>query len=187
MEQRLVEERDAVARLQAGYDDVKDPKKRAKRLAEYKQIAPLQKDPDYVEKMMKVDAATEKQVDEMLLPQITAAKAVVTESEQELASARAMGAGLSAGDKTAPACYAIDQQGLARFRRAPAAACDPLVRPNWKLFNPALPRSAPQVLIIARFTQCLGTDTKFIHVGGCVANKRLIESIDKAALMAWLQ
>ena len=28
---------------------------------------------------------------------------------------------------------------------------------------------------------------QFVHVGGCAANKRLIESMDKAALLAWLQ
>ena len=63
IERRLVDERDVVARLQAGYNDAKDPKKRAERLATYKKIAPLQKDPAYVEKMMAVDAAREKQVD----------------------------------------------------------------------------------------------------------------------------
>jgi len=187
IERRMVEERDVVARLQAGYDDAKDPKKRAERLATYKKIAPLQKDPAYIEKMVAVDVAREKQVDGMLLPQITSAKAVVTSSEQELASARAMAAGLPPADKAAPACYSIDKASVARFRRGPAPACDPLVRPNWKLFNPALPRSAPQVLTIAHFTGCLNKDAKFIHVGGCVANKRLIESIDKAALLAWLQ
>ena len=69
----------------------------------------------------------------------------------------------------------------------PSPGCDPLVRPNWKLFNPALPRSAPQVLTISHFDQCLNPNRKEIHVGGCVANKRLLESIDKAALLAWLQ
>ena len=184
---RLVEERDVVARLQMSYDDAKDPKQQAERLAMYKKIAPMQKDPAYVEKMLAVDATREKQVDGMLLPQIASAKAVVTKSEEELASARAMAAALSAADKVAPACYSIDKASLARFRRAPAPSCDPLVRPNWKLFNPALPRSAPQVLTISHFERCLGKDIKFIHVGGCVANKRLIESMDKAALLAWLQ
>ena len=152
IERRLVDERDVVARLQAGYDDAKDPKKRAERLAMYKKIAPLQKDPAYIEKMMGVDAKREKQVDVELLPQIASAKAVVTKSEQELAGASAKAAGLSAADKAAPACYAFDQVSLSRFRRGPATSCDPLVRPNWKLFNPALPRSAPQVLTIAHFT-----------------------------------
>ena len=67
IDRRLVEERDAVARLQTAYDDAKDPKKRAARLAEYKKIAPLQKDPAYIEKMMKVDAAIEKQADGTLV------------------------------------------------------------------------------------------------------------------------
>jgi hypothetical protein len=184
---RLVEERDVVARLQAGLNDAKDPKKRAERLAMYKKIAPMQKDPAYIEKMVKVDTEREKQADAILLPQITSAKAVVTSSEQELADAKAKAAGLSAADKAAPACYSIDKASLERFRRAPAAACDALVRPNWKLFNPALPRSAPQVLTIGHFMGCLNKDAKFIHVGGCVANKRLMESLDKAALLAWLQ
>jgi hypothetical protein len=61
------------------------------------------------------------------------------------------------------------------------------VRPNWKLFNPALPRSAPQLLTIGHFEGCLGADKKFIHVGGCTANKQLLESIDRAALLAWVQ
>jgi hypothetical protein len=187
IEQRLVEERAAVARLQASYDERKDPKKRAARLAQYQKIAPLQKDPAYVEKMMAVDATIEKQADATLLPQIASARAVVTKSEQELADARSMDAGLSAEEKAAPACYAARKVSLARFGRAPAPACEALVRPNWKLFNPALPRTAPQVLTIWNFTQCLDENNKSVHVGGCVANRRLIESMDKAALLAWLQ
>jgi len=187
VDQRLTRERDAVARLQAAYDEMKDPKKREERLAEYRKLAPLQKDPAYVEKMTKMEAAKEKQAD-TLLPQIAAAKAVVIKSEQELAAARATSEGLSAPDKAAPACYAsADRVSLSRFRRVPASGCEPLVRPNWKLFNPALPRSAPQLLTIGHFTECLGSAPRFIHVGGCVANKRLIESIDKTALLAWLQ
>ena len=184
---RLVDERDAAARLQKGYDDMKDPKKREERLAQFRKIAPLQKDPAYMEKMTKALDATEKQADTML-PQIAAAKAVVAKSEQDLASVRTMAAGLSAADKAAPGCYASgDKISLSRFRRGPAPGCDPLVRPNWKLFNPALPRSAPQVLTIWNFDQCLVPDRQVLHVGGCTANKKLLESIDKAALLAWLQ
>jgi hypothetical protein len=187
IDRRLVEERDAVARLQSAYDSAKDPKKREARLARYRKIAPLQKDTAYLEKMIKADAAIEKQADDRLLPQIAAARAVVTRSEQELAGARSMAAGLAAAEKTAPACYDGEKMALARFRRAPAVGCVPLVRPNWKFFNPALPRSAPQLLTIALATQCLRADQEFDHPGGCAANKRLIESIDKAAVLAWLQ
>jgi hypothetical protein len=186
LDRRLADERDAVGRLQAGYDDMTDPKKREQRIAQYQTIAPLQKDPAYMDKMTKMEAAKEKQA-ATLLPEIANAKAVVTKSEQELAGVKAMAAGLSAADRAAPACYASGGVSLSRFRRAPAPGCDPLVRPNWKLFNPALPRSAPQLLTIAHFAGCLGADKKFIHVGGCTANKRLMESIDKAALLAWLR
>lgn len=121
------------------------------------------------------------------MPQIAAANAVVSKSEQELAGARSAAAALSAADRAAPACYSMDKTALARFRRSPAAGCDPLVRPNWKLFNPALSRSAPQLLTISHFDRCLGGDGKYPHPGGCAANLRLLESIDKAALLAWLQ
>ena len=156
------------------------------RIAEYKKIAPLQKDPAYVDKMMKVEAAQEKSA-ATLLPPITAAKAIVAKSEQQLAAARATAAGLSAEEKASPACYARDSESLARFRRAPAPACDPLVRANWKLFDPTLPRSAPQVLVIWNFERCIVPGDASPHNGGCAANKRLLESIDKAALLAWLQ
>jgi len=187
IERRLVEERNALARVQKSYDDKKDPKKREQRLAEHRKIAAMQKDPAaFMAMMTKAEDQIAKQADTML-PEIATVKAMVTKSEQELAGARAMAAGLSAADKAAPACYSIDKVSLARFRRAPATGCDPLVRPNWKLFNPKLPRTAPQVLVIGHFSRCLGPEKNFSHVGGCVANKRLIESVDKAALLAWLQ
>jgi hypothetical protein len=185
---RLTDERDVVARLQKGHDDMKDPKKREERLAQYRKIAPLQKDPAYMEKMTKAEDEMEKRADKELLPQIANAKAVVTKSEQELAGVRTMAAGLSAADKAAPACYAIgDNVAVSRFRRAPSPGCEPLVRGNWKIFNPTLPRSAPQLLTIDGFAPCLVPDRKNLHVGGCVAMMRVLESIDKAALLAWLQ
>jgi hypothetical protein len=186
IDQRLVGERDAANRVQAQYDEFTDPAKRAQRIAEYKKIAPLQKDPAYVDKMTKMEAVKEKSA-ATLLPQIASLKAVVARSEQEAAAARAVAAGLSAAEKVLPACYARDNELLARFRRAPAPGCDPLVRANWKLFNPALPRSAPQVLTISHFERCIVANQPSAHEGGCTANKRLLESIDKAALLAWLQ
>ena len=74
-----------------------------------------------MEKMTKAEAVKEKQAD-TLLPQIATARAVVTKSEQDLASVRATAAGLSAADKAAPGCYASsDKVSVSRFRRAPAA------------------------------------------------------------------
>jgi hypothetical protein len=141
-----------------------------------------------MEKMTAMEDAMQKRAGPELLPQIASLKAVVTKTEQELAGAKAMAAGLSAADKAAPACYAAGgPASLSRFRRGPAAGCDALVRANWALFNKALPRSAPQVLFIMDFKACFIPDRKDPHVGGCVANKRLLESIDKTALLAWLQ
>jgi hypothetical protein len=187
IDRRLTDERDAVARVQKTYDDSKDPKKREERLAEYRKIAPMVKDPAYMEKMTKMEAQREKQAD-TLLPQIASLKAVVTKSEQDLASVKTRAAGLSEAEKAAPACYAIgDKVSVSRFRRVPGPGCDPLVRANWKFFNSALPRTAPQLLTIGLFERCLVPDRQKLHVGGCTANLRLIESIDKAALLAWLQ
>jgi hypothetical protein len=43
------------------------------------------------------------------------------------------------------------------------------------------------VLIITGFSTCLFQNPSPEQVGGCTANKRLLETIDKAALLAWLQ
>lgn len=185
---RLTDERGAVARVQQAYDDMKDPKKREARMAQYRKLAPQVKDPAYLEKMTKTEADMESRADKEFLPQLAVVKAAVTKSEEDLAGVKTTLARLSAADKAAPACYASsDKVSVSRFRRGPAAGCEPLVRPNWTLFNPALPRSTPQLLTIANFDQCLVQDRQVLHVGGCTANMRLLRSIDKAALLAWLQ
>lgn len=187
IDQRLVKQRDVVARLQTSYDEQVDPAKREQRLAEARQISATLKDPKYLEAITKAEEQLT-QVAAKLLPEIARVQAVATTIEQELAEARAMASGLSAADKAAPACYAAGgQTARARFRRAPEPGCVALVRPNWALFNPALPRSAPQLLIISQFARCLDGAPADPHPGRCTANKRLLESIDKAALLAWLQ
>jgi hypothetical protein len=188
IDQRLTEQRDTVARVQKAYDDAKDPKKREERLAQYRKIAPQVKDPAYMDKMTKAEDQIALRADKEFLPQLTIVKEQVTKSEQELAGARTIAAGLSAADKAAPACYAAnDKVSISRFRRSPFPGCEPLVRGNWKLFNPALPRSAVQLLTIGGFDRCLVPGRKNSHVGGCTAMMRLLESIDKTALMALVQ
>ena len=169
IDQRLAGERDIVGRLQAQYDDFTDPKKREQRIEEYKKLAPLVKDPTFMDQMTKAEDSKAKSA-ATLLPGIASAKAVAAKSEQELGAARAMAAGLSPADKAAPACYASGGQSLSRFRRAPAAGCDALVRANWKLFNPSLPRSAPQLLTISHFEHCLRADQTAANVYFCAAN-----------------
>jgi hypothetical protein len=67
------------------------------------------------------------------------------------------------------------------------------VRPNYAYFNKALPRSAPQVVIIAPITRCFNTADKYnteansSSPAGCRANRALLETLDKPALLAFLR
>jgi len=67
------------------------------------------------------------------------------------------------------------------------------VRPNYGYFNAALPRSAPQVLIITGVTRCFDTANKYnleansASPAGCRANRALVETMDKSAIRAWLR
>lgn len=188
IQSRLTGSRKTVAKLQAGYEDATDPVKRAKRIADYKAIAPLTKDPaGYMDMMMKAERSIEASAATRLGP-IGVAQTQVTAIERELATATAASAALTLAERAAPACYAReDPVSLSRFRRTPGAACVALVRPNWTFFNPALPRSAPQILVITHFSSCFVAELAPLHAGGCTANKRLLESIDQQALLAWLQ
>lgn len=188
IEQRLADQRDTVARLQASYDDRTDPAKRARRMDEYRQIARHNPDKTFMDQMAKVDEELANTAAQ-LLPHIAREKANAKLIEKELAEAKAAAGRLSAAEKKAAACYATGASGqaLSRFRRAPQSGCEPLVRPNWALFNPKLPRSAPQFLGILHFTRCLPPYQPAVNPGGCKTNLHLLENIDKAALQAWLK
>jgi len=137
--------------------------------------------------MMKVEQRMEANVAALLGP-IEDAEAQVATVERDLAATNAALAALPAADRAAPACYASQERSsLSRFRNNPDGTCIAIVRPNWKLFNPALPRSAPQVVVIAHFEQCLTSDQPALHAGGCSANRKLLETIDRQAIHAWLQ
>jgi hypothetical protein len=140
-----------------------------------------------MDKMMKAEQQMEAGLATLLGPIADAEKQVVA-IERELEAARAALAALSAAERAAPACYAGQNTiSLSRFRSNPGGSCMAIVRPNWKLFNPALPRSAPQILVIAHFEQCFASQQPVLHAGGCAANKRLLEKLDRQAILAWLQ
>ena len=101
---------------------------------------------------------------------------------------------LSPAEQAAPSCYAEKGTTLkARFTTVASAGCRPLVRPNYGYFNAALPRSAPQVLIITGIKRCFDTADKYNldanspSPSGCRANRALIETMDKDAIRAWLR
>jgi hypothetical protein len=114
----------------------------------------------------------------------------VREAESEFKEVDAIVAGLSPQGRTAPSCYNETATRLSerfRLKDGAPAACRALVRPNWDFFDPKLPRSAPQIVMIAAFTRCLtpGSMTNTTR-GGCVVNRALVESMDWDAVRAWL-
>ena len=101
---------------------------------------------------------------------------------------------LSPAELAAPSCYAEKGTTLrARFTTVASAGCRPLVRPNYGYFNAALPRSAPQVVIITGIKRCFDTADKYNieanspSPSGCRANRALVETMDKDAIRAWLR
>ena len=101
---------------------------------------------------------------------------------------------LSPVQQAAPSCYAAKGATLrAKFPTTPSADCHPLVRPNYAYFNKALPRTAPQVVIITGISRCFDTadknnrDANSTSPAGCRANRALVETMDKGAIRAWLR
>jgi hypothetical protein len=114
----------------------------------------------------------------------------VRTAEREMQEADAILAALSVEGRQAPSCYDHRATRLAdRFRAlvgAPAS-CRPLVRPNAGYFDAALPRAAPQVVMIATFTRCLARDAARATIrGGCAINRALVDSMDWDAVRGWL-
>ena len=117
----------------------------------------------------------------------------LADAKRSLAEVTDLIAALPAAEQSAPACYAAKGTTLrARFPAATAAGCHPLVRPNYAYFDKALPRSAPQVVIITPITRCFDTADRYNNdanspsPAGCRANRALVETLDKAAIRAWV-
>ena len=92
---------------------------------------------------------------------------------------------LTPSQRRAPACYdAYGRSPRDKFRIAPADDCVPLVRPNDNFFNQALPRTAPQVVVVFAIESCTA---RTLLPGGCAANRALVETLDVDAIRAWLQ
>jgi len=187
IEARLTESRSVAARLQKGRDDFVDPGQQAKRIADYKTVAALSKDPaKTLESLMKGEERIQAEALTMAKP-IADASARVAVVERELAAAKTAAAALSATERAAPGCYAARETiSLARFQGQAGGGCVALVRPNWKMFNPALPRSAPQIVVIGHYEACM-LPQNLPHPGGCVANRKLLAAMDKQAILDWLR
>jgi len=115
----------------------------------------------------------------------------VREAERELQEIDGIIAALSPEARNAPSCYDRNTSRLADRFRAHAgapASCRALVRPNADYFDRTLPRSSPQVLMIAAFTRCLRPESVAATTsrGGCVINRAVVDSMDWDAVRAWL-
>ena len=175
---------------------VRDPAYRAKRVAEAKEGAAAAKMPNpqafvkQVEDSIGVEEAS-------LLKEIGPATGTgknLADAKRELSEVTDWIAQLSPAELAAPSCYAEKGTTLrARFPTVGSAGCRPLVRPNYGYFNAALPRSAPQVVIITGLKRCFDTADKYNieanspSPSGCRANRALIETMDKDAIRAWLR
>jgi hypothetical protein len=183
--------RDSYAREVADFTEWKSPARRAARRADWEKAAKTMPNggAEFLAAMEKTD------------PQIEAANAArlapggpedtrVKEAEREFQEVDALVASLSPAARNAPSCYDGSASRLAdRFRALANAprSCRPLVRPNPDYFDPKLPRSSPQVVMVSMFTRCLEPESlRSTTRGGCVINRALVESMDWDAVRAWL-
>jgi hypothetical protein len=187
---------ESMAAQAARLEVVRDPANRAKRLKEAQEGAILAKMPDpqaFVKQMEQAIALEEASLVKELGPAAGTGKNLA-DAKRALSEVTDWIAELPPADQAAPACYAEKDTTLrARFTTAAAAGCRPLVRPNYGYFNAALPRSAPQVVIITGIKRCFDTADKYNrdanspNPSGCRANRALIETMDKDAIRAWLR
>ena len=175
---------------------VRDPAYRATRVREAQETAALAKMPNpqafikQIEQSIDIEEAT---LVKEVGPTAGTGKGLA-DAKRALSEVTDWIAELSRAELAAPSCYAEKGTMLrSRFTTAGSAGCRPLVRPNYGYFNAAVPRSAPQVLIITGVTRCFDTVDKYnleansTSPSGCRANRALIETMDKAAIRAWLR
>ena len=159
---------------------VRDPAYRAKRIKEGLPAEAL--------------AAEETQLANELSPTGGGTGKSLADAKRALSEVTDWIAELSPTQQAAPSCYAAKGASLrAKFQTTPSADCHPLVRPNYAYFDRALPRSAPQVVIITGTSRCFDTADKYnrdansTSPAGCRANRALVETMDKSAIRAWLR
>ena len=189
LEGRASGERAVVTKLAKALADWRDPAQRAKRMADYATSASLAKDASLLAKMTAFEKTNEAELAALAGPDSPASRNLRL-AEQAVASAVADIAALSPADRDAASCYAPDPRSTGplptHIKSAPAPGCVPIVRPNWAYYDAKLPRTAPQLLVIDRFAGCFDHPVPNVP-GNCAANKALLETLDVAALYAWLR
>ncbi len=189
LERRASAARAVLATWTQALADWRDPKQQAKRMADWKQSATLAKDPTILAKMTAFEKTHEAELSVLAGPDSAAARDVQV-AEQAVAAATAALAAIPQAERDAASCFASDRAStgasVTHIKQAPAPGCVPIVRPNWALYNAALPRTAPQLLVIDRVAGCIDYPPPKVP-GNCAANKSLLETLDVAAVRAWLR
>jgi hypothetical protein len=173
---------------------VRDPAWRAKRLADAKRAASTMPDPQaFLEQVGEGIRIEEAELEKEVAPTTGSGKRLA-EARQAVAEVAGWIAELSATELAAPSCYAAKGTSLrTKFPIGASPACHPLVRPNYGYFDAALPRSAPQVVIIMPLARCFDTadrhnrEANSPSPAGCRANRALIGAMDTEAIRAWLR
>src|ERR1035437_2803382 len=182
------ERQQTLANLLANFETWKTPAKRAERMANYKVIAASL--PDGAKYLATVDQQ-EKDIEAALAkeagPNSSSAKDLRT-IEASLAELKTWLGELSVADRQAPACYATGGATLrTRFRTGTSLDCQPLARPNRQFFNASAPRSAAQVVIIGQISSCFDHQPASTSPSGCAANRQLLQTLDKEAVLSLLK
>ena len=183
--------RAAYAKATAEFAEWQTPAKRAERRAGWQKSAAQMAGggAEFLANMEKADPQIEAATRERLAAGGPEDRAV-REAEREFREVESLVTGLTDQRRRAASCYddrASRLQDRFRAGESAPASCRPLVRPNRDYFDPKLPRSTPQVLMVAAFTRCLTRESMAETTrGGCVINRALVDSLDWNAVRAWL-
>jgi len=180
--------RDNLAKEQASFAEWQTPAKRAERKKGYQEASVSMKDGGAFAKQME---GQESQIEAVMRASVAPAGPLAKsalEAEAALKEVQTLLAALSPAEGTGPSCYNVNGKSLReRFRPVGATGCVPLVRPNWNYFDARLPRSAPQLIVISGYGECLkASEDAPGKTWGCVANRKLVEGLDWAAVVGWL-
>ncbi len=190
-EHALDERRAVLDRFNQDLEDQLDPAKKAARLEGYRKSSASMSDPAaFLAQMQEAERTREGSLRRELNPDGGVMKGHL-EAERGVAEVKASLDGLAPSAAAAAACYAGETKPLRdRFRAGPGQGCPPIVRPNWQYFDKTLPRSAPQVVIVSYVARCYDRppDPRSRNTAaGCPANRRLLETMDRDAILSWLK
>jgi len=187
----LAHRREVYAKEAAAFAEWQTPARRAARRAEWAEAAKTLPDgTGFLANMERSDVEIEKAKRADLGPGGREERGV-KEAERDLQEAEGALAAFSPSEKAGPSCY-VERAGRLAQKFRPLSepstpACRAIVRTNWDFFDRTLPRSAPQVLLISAYDRCLRPEAlQEARPGGCVTNRRLMETTDWEAVRAWL-